>query len=146
MDAIICEKYGIVLWLIGMQNVKFFQTHTCLHNWSLQPFKQHYNLASYTTYVASVNFAHGLQDLHFKVDSVLQFFWETFFMFFFLFYLLSEFLSEICWAEVAVPKFFHNLIFLFLLNYKTIRNYNIIIYELSNFHVVSQTPTRQILW
>ena len=33
-------------------------THTYIHNWSLQPFSQDYDLASHTTYVVCVNFMH----------------------------------------------------------------------------------------
>ena len=43
-------------------------THTYIHNWSLQPFSQDYELVSYTTYVVCVNFIHKWRDLQFKVD------------------------------------------------------------------------------
>ena len=33
--------------------------HTYIHNWSLQPFSQDYDLVSYITYVVRVNFLHG---------------------------------------------------------------------------------------
>ena len=42
---------------------QIFNKHTCvytykpyIHNWSLQPFSQDYDLVSYTTYVVCVNF------------------------------------------------------------------------------------------
>ena len=40
---------------------------TYIHNWSLQPFSQVYNLYSHRTYVVCVNFMHGWRD-----------FWEAF--------------------------------------------------------------------
>ena len=35
---------------------------------SLQPFSQNYDLASYTTYVVSINFIHDWRHLQFKVE------------------------------------------------------------------------------
>ena len=63
----------------------------------------HYNppvriidLVSHTTYVVYVHFMHKWRDLHFKVDSEQQIYWETL-----QFYLLSEFLPKICWQEIT---------------------------------------------
>ena len=42
---------------------------TYIHNWSLKPFSQDYDLASHTTYVVCVNFIHKWRDIQFKVDS-----------------------------------------------------------------------------
>ena len=49
-----------------------------MHNWSLQPFGQDYDLASPVTYVVCVNFIHEWRDQQFKVDSETQFFLEAF--------------------------------------------------------------------
>ena len=35
--------------------------HTYINNWSLQPFRQDYDLASHTSYVVCVNFIHECQ-------------------------------------------------------------------------------------
>ena len=77
-----------------------FSGRQYLHNSSLQPFIQHYDLASHTTYTVCVNFIYNWWDLQFKVDSG---FWESFHS---NLYLLSEFLLEICWEEVAEEIFF----------------------------------------
>ena len=60
----------------------------------------HYNpsvriieLVSHTTYVVCVNFIHKWRDLHFKVDSERQIFFEKLFM---AFNYSHEFLPEIC--------------------------------------------------
>ena len=45
----------------------FKKAITYVHNWSLQPFNQDYDLAFHTTYVVCVNVMHGWRD-----------FWETF--------------------------------------------------------------------
>ena len=49
-----------------------FAERTYLHNWSLQPFSQDYNIASHTTYVLWVNFIHEWGNLQFKVDRFLR--------------------------------------------------------------------------
>ena len=49
-------------------NYIFWSTHTCIFNWSLQFFSQHYELPSHTTYVAFVHFIHEWQNLQFEVD------------------------------------------------------------------------------
>ena len=46
--------------------------HAYIHNWSLQPFSQGYDLALNTTYVVCVNFIHEWRDLQFKADSERQ--------------------------------------------------------------------------
>ena len=78
--------------------IYYFNRHTYIHNWPLQPFSQGYGLASHTTHVVRVNFIRGWRDLLFKVYTELQIFWVTFSW---QVYLLSEFLPEICWEEVA---------------------------------------------
>ena len=45
-----------------------------IHNRSLQPFSQDYNLVNHTTYVVCVNFIHEWWNLQFKVDSERQIF------------------------------------------------------------------------
>ena len=52
---------------------------TYIHNWSLEPFSQDYDLASHITYVVCVNFIHEWRELQFKVDSERQIF-EKFFI------------------------------------------------------------------
>ena len=39
-----------------------------LHNWSIQPFSQDYNLASHIIYVVCVKFIHEWRALQFNVD------------------------------------------------------------------------------
>ena len=51
---------------------------TYIHNWSLQPFSQVYNLYSHRTYVVCVNFMHGWRDLQFIIDSERQIFERLF--------------------------------------------------------------------
>ena len=48
--------------------------HTYIHNWSLQPFCQDYDLVSHTTYAGCVNFIYKWLELHFKVDFERQIF------------------------------------------------------------------------
>ena len=45
-----------------------------IHNWSLQPFSQDYDLAFCVTYVECVNFIPEWQDQQFKVDFERQIF------------------------------------------------------------------------
>ena len=68
--------------------------HTYIHNSPLQPFIQHYNLASHTTHVVCVNFICEWRDLQFNVDSERQIFQKLFMLVF----IYSEFLPEI-WKE-----------------------------------------------
>ena len=49
-----------------------------MHNCSLQPFSQDYDLVSHTTYVVCANFIHEWRDLQFKVHSERQIFEKPF--------------------------------------------------------------------
>ena len=53
-------------------------THTYLHNWPLQPFRQYFGLDSHTTHVVCVNFVRDWRDLQFNVDSERQIFEKLF--------------------------------------------------------------------
>ena len=62
--------------------------HTFIHNWSLQPFSQDYDLASHTNFMfCALIFIHKWWNLQFKVDSERQISGQIF---------LAEFRSEIC--------------------------------------------------
>ena len=50
------------------------QPFTLLSNWSLQPFRQDYNLASHNTYAVCVNFKYERRYLQFKVNFERQIF------------------------------------------------------------------------
>ena len=51
-----------------------FEVHTYIHNWSLQPFNQDYDLVSHTAYVVCINPIHHWRALQFKVNSERQIF------------------------------------------------------------------------
>ena len=103
--------------------------YTYIHNWSLQPLSQDYDLASHITFIECVNFLHEWRDLQFKVDYERQIF-EKLFMaicnysqsfcqksvefsasflkshfFFWQFFSSSDFLPEICLEERAEEIF-----------------------------------------
>ena len=74
---------GCVVCVCDIQmNFQILKLHMFLylhiHNWSLHPFSQDYELSSHTTYVVCVNLIHSQRDLQFKVESERQIFWETF--------------------------------------------------------------------
>ena len=48
------QNYLIDTWQVGFWIRKAI--HTYIHNWSLQPFSQDYDLVSHATYVVCVNF------------------------------------------------------------------------------------------
>ena len=85
-------KVSNIQWILNIQ-------HTCkyIHNWSLQPFSQDYDLVSYT------NFTHEWRYLRFKVDSERQIVWRNFSWQYFILFL--EFLPEICWEAVVEEIF-----------------------------------------
>ena len=67
--------------------------HTYINNWSLQPFRYDYDLASYSTYVVCVNFIHkyrGNCSLNLTLNDrfLRNFSWH--------FCSFSQFLQEIC--------------------------------------------------
>ena len=61
-----------------IQRKKTTYIHTYIHNWSLQPFSQDYDLVSHTPYVVCVNFKYEGRDLRCKVDSEWQIFEKVF--------------------------------------------------------------------
>ena len=67
-------KSFLSLHFYARHQPKFFNLHTYIHNWPLQPFRQDYGLASHTTHVVCVNLIHERRDLQFSVDYEWQIF------------------------------------------------------------------------
>ena len=60
-------------------------TYIRVHNWSLQPFNQDYDLVFHAIYVVCVNLIHERRNLHFKVDSERQIFEKLFMVILFIY-------------------------------------------------------------
>ena len=71
-DTLSTQYQGIIAYYITRFTNILFLIRTHIHNWSLQPFSQAYDLASHDTYVVCVNFIYKWRDLKFKVDSEQQ--------------------------------------------------------------------------
>ena len=92
------RKFFITLQvsLLPLQSLQLSCIQAYIHNLSLQPFSQDYELVSHTTYVVFVNFIRKWWDSHFKDDTKRQMFLKTFHG---NFVYTTEFLPEIsfCW-------------------------------------------------
>ena len=75
-----------------------------IHNWSLQPLSQDYDLVSHNTYVMCVNFIHEEHELHFKFGCELLIFEKIFME---IFYISSKFFQQS--AERKPPKKYFNI-------------------------------------
>ena len=77
MDVI---KKTLKHWQFCPVNIKkYFCSCTYIHNWSFQPFSQHYGLASHNTHVVCVNFISEWRDIQFNVNTEGQIIERNFF-------------------------------------------------------------------
>ena len=84
--------------------IKHSLEETYIHNWSLQPFRQDYDLVSHTTNVVCVNFIHEWRDLQFKVDSERQIFKKHFMA---LLFTLRVFARNLSAVAEGIPFVFY---------------------------------------
>ena len=78
------------------------QPHTCMHNSSLQPFAQDYDLASHTTNAMCVNFVHEWGNLQFKVDSERHVFEKIFMAILFTLRIFARNLLRGSWQRIFI--------------------------------------------